>query len=163
MDIEIIQNMYNYYDIHNSKYESYISKISYTKEIKSQNDLNNNIIEIYDNKNKKILKATYYYLGRYYDNENIWVWGWSILMHKSLNYYIKKIFDYGFNITIEDKDKSNKTLLIIKTIILNSIVKILNIDFILALSMYISKAEYIYNNKVDNYVNYYLLKDIEIL
>jgi hypothetical protein len=164
MDVELVHNMYHYYDLQNSKYEAYVSEISYFKDIKSKNDLENNVMELYDKKNKKILRATYQYLGRYYPDDKTWKWAWSIPMHKSLNYFIKKIFDYGFNIVIDEKQYDiHNILYLIKLMITNSIIKIVNIDFILALAMYISKAEYIWGNNFDNYFNYYLLKDIEIL
>jgi hypothetical protein len=88
-------------------------------------------------------------------------------MHKSLNYFIKKIFDYGFNIVTVDKEKkevkNNSISSVIKNIIINSIIKIKNIEFILALSLYITKAEYIWIAKEKDFNNYFLLKDIEII
>jgi hypothetical protein len=83
-------------------------------------------------------------------------------MHKSLNYFIKKIFDYGFNLTSITEEK-NSVAFFIKNLIINSIIKIKNIEFIMALSLYITKADYILRLKEKDYYNYYLLKDIEIL
>jgi hypothetical protein len=167
MDSELILNMYYTYDLQIDKYKNYASQISSFKEIKSKNDLESNILEFYDSKGKKILKASYQYLGRYYEKDDIWKWGWSMDMHKSLNYFIKKIFDYGFNIVTVDKEKkevkNNSISSVIKNIIINSIIKIKNIEFILALSLYITKAEYIWIAKEKDFNNYFLLKDIEII
>jgi hypothetical protein len=161
MDNELILNMYHMYDVQNEKYKQYIKEIALFKEIKSNNDLEPNIMEFYDNKGKKILKAKHQVLGRYYEKDNIWKWGWSLTMHKSLNYFIKKILDYGFNLT--NSDDKNNIVFTIKNIIINSIIKIKNINFILALSLYITKADIIWIAKEKDFTNYYLLKDIEIL
>ena len=161
MDNELILNMYHMYDLQNDKYKQYIKELASFKEIKSKNDLESNILEFYDNKGKKILKAKNQILGRYYKKDFIWKWGWSLNMHKSLNYFIKKIFDYGFNLT--NSDDKNNIVFTIKNIIINSIIKIKNINFILALSLYITKADIIWIAKEKDFTNYYLLKDIEIL
>ncbi len=164
MDVDLILNMYHNYDLQMNKYGNYALQISSFKEIKSKNDLESNILEFYDAKGKKILKASYQYLGRYYEKDSMWQWGWSMDIHKSLNYFIKKIFDYGFNIvSVKNENKKDFVLTLIKNIIINSIIKIKNITFILALSLYITKAEYIWIGKEQNHNNYYLLKDIEIL
>jgi hypothetical protein len=164
MDIELIHNMYHYYDSQFFKYKKFFNEVSYSKEINSQSDTNSNIIEFYNKKNKIILKASYQFLGRYFEKDNIWKWGWCIDMHKNLNYFIKKIFDYGFNLnTVIDNKNPNKIISLIKKILTNSIIKIINIEFILALSLYITKADFIYENKINNEWNCFLLKNIEIL
>ena len=116
MDNELILNMYYTHDLQMDKYNKYLSDIGSHKEIKSKNDLESNILEFYDNKGKKILRASYQILGRYYEKDYIWRWGWSLQMHKSLNYFIKKIFDYGFNLTSITEEK-NSVAFFIKNLI----------------------------------------------
>ncbi len=162
MDIETIQNMYNYYDINIEKFSKYFRYDSTIeiKEIFSKNDTEYNKIEIFKN-NKKIMIYSWSLLGKYNIKDNIWKWGWSLPISKNQTFFIKKIFDYGYNII-----DNNNTTNILKDLLINSIIKINNIDFILALSLYITKNQYInrvdiLNNKDEYY--FYLIKDIEIL
>jgi hypothetical protein len=156
MDNDVIQNMYYYLDNANNKYSKYFVGSFEIKDYPSKSDTEFSKIEIYKN-GKKILIASYSVLSKYYVKDNIWIWSWSLPIQKNQNYFIKKIFDYGYNII--DKNKISQLL---KDILVNSIIKITNVDFILALSIYITKSEYIYQEKKSDHLIFYLLKDIEI-
>jgi hypothetical protein len=157
MDKEIIQNMYHYYDSHIDKYYKYFEgDISIETKI-SNNDIEFSKLILYKN-GKKLLSASYSILGKYHHNDNIWIWGWSLPIKKNQNFFIKKIFDYGYNIV-----ENNDTTILIKELLVNSVFKINNIEFILALSLFITKNEHIYRSyDKNNNSDFYLLKDIEI-
>ncbi len=154
--------MYNYYDMNDEKYHKYFKRDIDTEEknIVSKDDTEYNKMEIYKNK-KKIMTYSYSILGKYDFKEKIWIWGWSLPIPKNQTYFIKKIFDYGYNIV-----DNNKITSMVKDILINSIIKIHNINFLLALSLYITKNQYIdmsINPTNKSVYDIYLIKDIEIL
>jgi hypothetical protein len=163
MNSEFINSTYEYFNNQDSKYDKYLNNIVSFKEIKSSNDTIESIIELYDKNEKIKIKASYQYLGEYYIDEHIWKWGWAKDMSKNNNYFIKKIFDYGFN--LDTNKGQSKIASLIKSIITNSLIKIKNVDFLLALSMKLTKADFYYKQyhpekKMDYY---YLLRDVKII
>jgi len=159
MDVEFIRKAYEYHDIQMDKYRKYFNNIVVDELNDSDNDTGQSILKCYDKNNKLIIKSTYQFLGVY--KNNIWTWGWAIDISKNINYFIKKIFDYGFNInTLQGK---NKIASLLKSLMINSSIIIKNISFLLALSIFLTKGQYIYilSNNNENY--YYLLNNIDIL
>lgn len=160
MSEESFSSMLLYYCNQTDKYAKYF--VDFTTEF----DKAKSIIKFYKN-NKLTLSSYYQYLGKYSQNDNIWLWGWADekYLDKNAILYTKKIFDYGFNINLSlDKDKEEIFKKLIKELLITSIFKIQNIKLLLIIAYYITKAEYISvypDSKDPNILIFILLKDIE--
>jgi hypothetical protein len=136
---KIIRNSMEYYDKNKEKTDILKSKLRYIKF--SYKDYLNDKILFYDKNKELILESKIQLLSIYYPKNNIWKWSWSIpSAHKNSTFLVRKILDYAF-------DLNNESEFMLKYLLLNSQIKIINdlqLDINLALSSYISKIPFIF-------------------
>jgi hypothetical protein len=142
-----------YYDERKKKYKKY-----YNPQFTLEGVIIENTKQYYlNNNNINIFKCEVHFIGRFYKDNNIFRWGWAYLDDKNKNLDIfKQIINYLFY-------KDN----IIRKLFLRFRMTIkypLELELILAITLYITKSDMIYKetNK-DNITYYYLLKNIEML
>lgn len=156
---EVVKKALEYYDNQNLNYKKLISNQN-----SIINDTDNTITFLSDDGNE-IYDIEI--LG-YFDNQNnIWVWGW--LLYSNFNYNnshnCKYLLDYGLKL---DKDNSTLEQLMIRSILVNSRIKIeeqIQLDINLSIYSYLikDKLKFIYAKKrntdktLNNYVTFYYM------
>lgn len=159
----LIELSFNYYDLKKKEYKKY-----YNSSIYKQNyDPTTNIFYLKKN-NNNILKFEKQLLGSFNKDTNIFTWGWYYYfvnnnIQYDNTYVIKKILNYILKMKIKNKDIIKN----IRKIFLRYQYNIsypLELELILAMTLYITKSDMIYrddNNK--KIIFYYLLRNVEIL
>ncbi len=147
-NLYIISQSLEYYDRNFIKNSDFYNNINFIKIIKNKNTEQNNFnyLEFYD-KNKELIKRTRYeILGVYNSTGKIWTWSWSIaILAKNIVNTAKKIFNYGFDLDIDNAYLKNE--------LITSRFKISNqiqLDIHIALGAYLSKKELIFKYKTYN-------------
>lgn len=145
---QLIRDAFQYYDMNNEKYESVIKKFKRYKRYAfspSNNDIDESFILFYDESDNEIFKAKYYFIGVYTILTHTWTWAWSIpILTKKEISMIRKVLNYGLEL-----DDSHHVGL--KTALITSKARITNniqLEFYLAIAMYISKNGFVYGLKV---------------
>ena len=161
----LIELSFNYYDLKKKEYKKY-----YNSSIYKQNyDPTTNIFYLKKN-NNNILKFEKQLLGSFNKDTNIFTWGWYYYhidnknnIHYDNTYVIKKILNYILKMKIKNKDM----ILNIRNIFLRyqyDILCPLELELILATTLYITKSDMIYrDDKNEKIIFYYLLRNVEIL
>jgi hypothetical protein len=157
----LIELSFNYYDLKKKEYKKYYNSSIYEHNY----DRTTNIFYFKKN-NNNILKFEKQLLGSFNKDTNMFTWGWYYyiddIKHDN-TYVINKILNYIFKMKI----KNNDITLNIRNIFLRYQYNIsypLELELILATTLYITKSDMIYrdvNNK--NIIFYYLLRNVEIL
>ena len=112
--------------------------------------LNNNINNI------KIFKCEVHFIGKFYKDTKIFQWGWATFDTNNKNVYIfKQIISYIFL-----KDQFIKRLFLRFEMIIEYP---LELELILAITQYITQSDMIYKQTKKNIINYFILKNIEML
>jgi hypothetical protein len=135
--------------------------------IKSNNDTKPDKI-IFTKNNKLFASAEIYCIGMMNIKNNIWIWSWSDYgINNNSSILSRKVLNYGMDLIIQEdgslnNNNSNNFNIIIKLFLTNSRLKLysnLEFELILALSMNILNADYIFNTSVLNadYVAYNVL------
>jgi hypothetical protein len=164
---------YEYFDKQNNKFKNIFNDIIFT--LIENKDVTR--FEIFKNDNK-IGQADCNTIGIFNNENSIWYWSWCLpFNNKNENYLSKKILDYAFNIDINNNNNEITETAIFKSEFLNSKIYMVNpsieLEKFLAISMYITQAEYYYivpidnlnvktNSKEINCSIYYILKNIQI-
>ena len=160
----LIELSFNYYDFKKKKYKKYYNSSIY----KHNYDPTTNIFYLKKN-NNNILKFEKQLLGSFNKDTNIFTWGWYYYVNNAQNiqydntYVIKKILNYILKMRIKNKE----IIFNIRNIFLRYQYNIsypLELELILATTLYITKSDMIYrddNNK--KIIFYYLLRNVEIL
>jgi hypothetical protein len=159
----LIKLSFNYYDLKKKEYKKYYNPI-----YKKYHDSTTNITYLKNN-NNNILKVEEQFLGSFDKNTNIFTWGWYYYVnisehsHYDNTYIIKKILNYILKMKIKNKDMIYN----IRNIFLRYQYNIsypLELELILAMTLYITKSDMIYreDDKKEKIV-YYLLRNVEIL
>lgn len=143
-----------YYDINKKKYKKYNNpQFTLEPDIIGNTGLyylNNNINNI------NIFKCEVHFIGKFYKDTNIFQWGWATFDSDNKNIYIfKQIISYIFL-----KDKFIKRLFLRYKM---NILYPLELELILAITQYITKSDMIYKQTKKNIINYFVLKNIEML
>lgn len=166
MNIELIRNSLEYYDVNREKYQELVNNIKYLDVIDvSHTDASRNIIELYDKDKNKIFESEYELIGSYTPHNKIWSWAWSIPIIKSSHtYIIGKIFNYARQLPT--------TELFLRTELLTSKFKIstsIQLDIHASIASYLSKQPFILNyildanenTEKDDIIDYKELKNME--
>ena len=158
-DRNIIKLSLDYYDKNMEKYNDIYNNINKIRFESSNNDLINNKIFFYDKNNKIILESSYEIMGVYYNNTNIWIWGWALYkLYKNKIKIIKKIFDYG--IQLNPDNQNNITL---KGELLTSRLQIdepVQLEIYSAIASYLSKNPNVFKYSPKLYEKDYMDEDI---
>jgi hypothetical protein len=164
-----------YYDKQKQKYKKYYND-------KNNLELHYGIDPIFKLKNddKILMEGNYNFIGRYDKGNNTFRWGWDYLyisrkkeLMTSNTYYFKKIINYIFSLYINEKihEKNMEKIIFyydIKNMFLHHEYLIENptqLELLLAITLYITKSDLLYklDNIEENYTEYYILRNIEIL
>ena len=134
--------------------------------LKYKNYLDNNNIHFDFNKNQFIIKKNEEIiyskflskLGIFDTTTKVWIWSWCIPTNSSINTKnARRILDYG--LMLEPLTNTHMHYYI-KSHLVNSRIYFENdilLDIHLGLSIYISKAHFIYNININNIIHYYLV------
>jgi hypothetical protein len=159
----------NFKDIINNKSEILTKPIENI--LKKNNEyiiqIVNDIINVFNNKNKKILSCTFHNLGSYDKKVNLFTWSCDKFINNKeysissecIKKYSKKIKKYIINQKYNDYEYLEKMYYYLS----NSIFYInpINIEDLLKISIFITKHKGIlYNENNYNVVNYYIILDI---
>jgi hypothetical protein len=173
---DIISLSFIYYDMQIKKYKKYYNKNNKLI-LKYYND--EATFEI-KNDTKILMTGNFNYIGRFNNNQKIFKWGWDFTYINNKNefiknntYYIKKIMNYIFDINIKGNNiEENIEDIIyyndIKDIFLhnkNTIEYPLQLEQLLAITLYITKSDLIYKKDLIDQKNtdYYILRNVKIL
>jgi hypothetical protein len=143
-DKNILSDALEYYDNNLERYNKFMSQVKFIKKIKSNNDLEHNVIIFYDKDKKVLLKSRYEIFGIYMNRINTWAWAWSIpFFKKNMTYISRKILNYGVEL-----DPDNGFL---KTELINSRYRItspIQLDIHSAVASYLSKQLLVYKYSI---------------
>jgi hypothetical protein len=158
----LIKLSFNYYDFKKKEYKKYYNPI-----YKKYYDSTTNITYLNKN-NNNILKIEEQFLGTFNKDTNIFTWGWYYYVDNAENkhientYIIKKILNYILKMKIKNKEM----IFNIRNIFLRYQYNIsypLELELILAMTLYITKSDMIYREDKKEKIIYYLLRNVEIL
>lgn len=131
----LIKNALEYYDINAMKYYDKSNTFKFYKLIKSERK-----ILFYDGNKQKIAEYTYDAIGKYIPSKNLWSWAWATAeLSKDLTKQSRQVLNYAFELDDED--------LMLKTELITSRYKItspIQLDFHVALTMFLSKKPFMY-------------------
>lgn len=157
----IIKNAYNYLDNKLEKYRQKVQgKVAKWRLISSSSDNITPIYEFFDVNDKLLFKAECEILGIEYRDENnkdLWVWSWAhVGLDKNQTILSRRLLQYGLDIITKDLNDY-----FLKSIFINSRLKINDVEVvvILALSIYISKKEYIMKLIDHNRILYFIVNN----
>lgn len=161
----LIRNAYSNLDSSLEKYSNLLNQIysqdSTWDQEKNSNDTEPQVIHWKDKNGKTIAKAKYEILGIEIANNNkkIWIWSWAYpLLDKNKTYLSRKLLNYGLDIN----DLDNSINLLLKSLFTTSRLNVnsVEINFCVALSVYLTKSlGYILLPKKKNETTYILIKE----
>ena len=142
-----IRSSLEYYDNNCEKYNEFINKIKYIKQI--NNNQQTDELIFYDKNKKVLLQSPFEILGLYLPNKHLWKWSWSMpTFPKKHTLISRKILEYAFNLNQEDD-------YLLKSKLINSKINIYNnlqLDIHVAVSSYLGKQPLIF--KYYNVIEY---------
>jgi hypothetical protein len=167
MNIDLIQNSLEYYDVNREKYQKFVDKIKYIKFKTSSSESNHNTLKFYDENKIELFDSAYEIIGAYMTDSKIWTWAWSIpTASNGQTYIISKIFNYARQLP--------KKELFLKTELLTSKFQIstrVQLDIHASIASYLSRQPFILSyifeandydtEKNDLFPPYKQLKDME--
>jgi len=142
--MNIISDALKYYDGNNEKYTSIKRRIKYMKHADiDQKDVEGVKITFYDENKKELFTSRIEILGKYFNNINTWVWGWSLpTYNKSMSSIIRKVFLYGTDIDI-----NNNADIILRNELITSRFRVaddVQLDIHCAVASYLAKKPFIF-------------------
>lgn len=163
----ILYDAFMHYDMTMHKYKKKFKKFSYYTEEIEDNDIKYNKAFFYDDKDKLIAEGNVHNIGSYIKSSQIWIWAWAYVgaqLVKNKVYLIRKILLYALDWS-QDKYKNDFDT-ILKSFLINSRLKIFNdiqIEIILALTLYITQGMYVFSITYDDEpeIMYKILTDIK--
>ena len=139
-NITLVTNALEYYDINNETYENVLKNVTYIKIRESSNDIDRNVLILYDGNKKKIIQSSYEIIGVYNSGTNTWTWAWAIpIFKKNSTNIVRKLWNYGTSL-----DPSVKYL---KTELITSRFRVadkIQLDIHVGIAGYLSKNPLIY-------------------
>jgi len=144
MSINIVNDALEYYDRNNEKFKNLKKRIKYIKYADAEpGDIEGVKLLFYDEDKNELFRSRIEILGKYYNNINTWVWGWSLPgIDKSLTSIIRKVFLYGTDINIQ-----NPANVLLKNELITSrfrVVDNVQIDIHCAIASYLAKKPFIF-------------------
>lgn len=169
----LIPQAFEYYDNQYNKFKKYFDNDVLSTGIDFKipdNDIDEMVFTLKNIKTDKILlKGTYSLLGTFNNQHSIWMWGWAIPQrNKAENLISKKILNYALSIDSFDKNTEDDVTnnMILKSELLNSKIYLENpeieIEKYKALSLYLTKSNYIFTESVYWLDQYFVFRDIVI-
>ena len=158
---ELVKNALNYYDKNREETNPIFNKFKkYIFKAKNTNDLERNIIEFYDDDNK-VYKYYYEIIGLYNQENEFWVWAWSLSdFSKNLTYTSRRLLNYGLDIDNNGIDeKYLKAELLTSRFRINTSIQL---DIHIAIASYLTKYQKslklkIKEKKIHIYIYFYLI------
>jgi hypothetical protein len=128
--ISIVPDALKYLDENNEKFEKIRKKI-------------NIVYRFYDNDKNILFKSRIEYIGKYYIDQNIWIWAWALPnLNKSGSTIIRNVFMYGTDINVTRDDIPNPENLLLRTELITSrsiITDHIQIEMHCAIASYLAK------------------------
>ena len=140
----VMSDALKYYDKNNEKYLNIKKKIKYVKYgVVNEKDIEGLKLIFFDENHVELFTSRVEILAKYYNFNNVWIWGWSLPnIKKSLTSIIRKIFLYGTDIDIKNYEN-----ILLKNELVTSRFRIsdpIQIDMHCALASYLSKKPFIF-------------------
>jgi hypothetical protein len=169
----LIPQAFEYYDNQFNKFKQFFDNDDLSTSLHFRvpdNDMDEMMFTLKNVKTDKILlKGTYSLLGTYNSQHSLWMWGWAIPQrNKAENLISKKILNYALSIDSLDKNTEDDITnnMILKSELLNSKIYLENpeieIEKYKALSLYLTKSNYIFKESVYWLDQYFIFRDIVI-
>lgn len=150
--LSIIPDSLKYYDDNNDRYQKIRKKIKYFERIirnvadeddKEHIETDHTVYQFYDKNKKPLFKSRIEYIGKYYIDQNIWIWAWALPhINKSGSSTIRNVFLYGTDIDVINTGELNLENLLLKNELVTSrsiITDVIQIDIHCALASYLAK------------------------
>jgi hypothetical protein len=141
MNANTITEALRYYDECNDRFNKLRKNIKYVDIADIDNAKQ---IICFDAENHAMFRSKFEFIGKYYNKEKVWSWGWSIPdLDKKLTNTIRNIFLYGTDI---ENARSNIGNAILKTALITSRFRIddpTQLDIYCALALYLGKKPFI--------------------
>jgi hypothetical protein len=150
--ISIVPDALKYLDENNEKFEKIRKKIKYiekmpqnidTTDETSHIDTDHIVYRFYDNDKNILFKSRIEYIGKYYIDQNIWIWAWALPnLNKSGSTIIRNVFMYGTDINVTRDDIPNPENLLLRTELITSrsiITDHIQIEMHCAIASYLAK------------------------
>ncbi|VBB17991.1 hypothetical protein YASMINEVIRUS_454 [Yasminevirus sp. GU-2018] len=144
MSVEIVNDALKYYDSNNEKYRSIKKRLRYVKFADvDKKDIEGLKLVFFDEDMNELFVSRVEILGKYYNNINTWLWGWSLPgINKSLTSIIRKVFLYGTDIDLNN----NPANIMLKNELVTSRFRIDNeiqLDIHCAIASYLAKKPFV--------------------
>ena len=142
MNNTIVTDALEYYDKNNEKYREKFKNIRFTKFVENNNDMEHNVIIMYDNNKKELFRSRYEVIGLFNSTTNIWTWAWAIpSFRKNNTNIVRKIMNYGAE--LDPQTRFLKMELITSRFRISNNVQL---DIHASIASYLSKNPIIYNH-----------------
>lgn len=145
-NITLVTDALTWYDGNNEKYRNSFKNVRYTKFLRSENDMEHNVIIMYNDKKEELFRSKYEIIGLFNSNSHTWVWAWSIPnFRKNNTHIVRKILNYGAELDPETR--------FLKMELITSRFRIadpIQLDMHVSIASYLSKKPLIYKHIVPN-------------
>src|ERR1700744_639366 len=102
--ITLVSDSLEYYDLNSEKYNNLFKNVKYVKFSDASNDMEHNMIFLYDDHKNEILKSRYEIIGLFNNTTSTWTWAWSIAsFRKNTTFIARKILNYGTELDPDSK------------------------------------------------------------
>ena len=145
-NITLVKDSLSYYDQNNDKYRSSLKNLRYTKFLRSDSDMEHNIIIMYNDKKEEIYRSRYEVIGLYISDIKVWTWAWAVpSFRKNNTHIVRKIMNYGAELDPEAR--------FLKMELITSRFRIsdpIQLDIHVSIASYLSKKPLVYNHYVQH-------------
>jgi hypothetical protein len=152
--ISVIPDALRTYDENTEKFMKIRKKIKYfsTKKIDDNQYDNENKTDhinfsFYDKDKNYLFTSRIELVGKYYEDQNIWIWGWALpKFNKSDSATIRNIFIYGTDINVVTGGIMNNEKLLLKNTLITSrsiTTDIIQVEIYCALASYLGKKVFV--------------------
>lgn len=136
MKTNFLKTVIHYYDRNKIKYYDIVSNIDKIDIVPNSNDMEHNIMKLYDSDGNLLIESRFEFLGYYNNSTQTWIWAWAVpSLSKNTKNISTNLLKYGL-----DLDNRQK---ILKNEFINSRFQItsnMQLETHIALSSYISRV-----------------------
>jgi Family of unknown function (DUF6882) len=130
--LSIVPDALKYYDENNERFQKIKKKIKYFEvkvrkndddydEDKEQIETDHTVYYFYDNDKKLLFNSRVEYVGKYYTDQNIWIWAWALPhINKSDSSIIRNVFLYGTDMNVVTSGELDLQNLLLKNELVTS-------------------------------------------
>jgi len=164
MNINLVRNSLEYYDVNREKYQKIVQKIKYVKFVYYSDEIQHDAITAFDENKNILFTSSHEAVGYYNTGTKIWTWAWAEPGLKSgQTYIIGKIFNYARQLPVAEQ--------FLRTELLTSTFRIsakIQLDIHSSIASYLGKQPFLLNyiatpEGENNLIPFTQLKDTEDL